>query len=172
MPKLSDFSQGVLTAVIIIYICIFLYALWHDSKKDEELRISNDTVDRYHKFAEELSDDMRKYDIGNVDKKSIEAVVDGILEKRQKEKSLFRRLVNSGKTGLLLGGLSGGITSGPQGALATGVVFGLVNPIVIILNEFLFMPEELSTTREAKEKQKIRKLLGEYQTARHSKARL
>ena len=162
MSRLSDFSQGILTAVIVVYICIFIYAFWYDSKKDKELRISHDTLDRYHRFAEELSEDLRKYNIETVDRRSIEAVVDGILEKREAEKSLFRRLVNAGKTGLFIGGLSGGITRGLHGALATGVVFGLVNPIVIILNEFATVPEELSATREAKERQKIRKMLNDY----------
>lgn len=159
MPKLAEFSQGVLKAVIIIYICIFIYAIWRDNKKDKELKIYNDTIERYHQFAEELSDDMRKYNIGNDDRKNIEMVVDGILKKRDREKSLFKKLVNSGKTGLLLGGLSGGITSGPHGAIATGIVLGLVNPIVIIINEFLYVPEELSESKKSREKEQLRSVM-------------
>jgi hypothetical protein len=160
MSSLSDFSQGVLTAVIIVYIFIFMYAFWNDTQKEKELRLSNEiaeieeTEERYHKFAAELSGDMKKYQIGQIDQKSIETVVNKILEKHTKEKSLFRRLINSGKTGFLVGGLSGGITSGPSGALAAGVVFGLVNPIVIIINEFLYMPEELPASKESKDRSK------------------
>lgn len=162
MAKLSDFSQGVLTAAIIFYILVFIYALYHDGTKEKELIVSNDTVERYYQFADELSDDMRKYKIGKIDQRDIEMVVRGILEKKEKEKSLFKRLVNSGKTGVFLGGLSGAITGGAAGALATGVVFGLINPIVIVINEFLYMPEELETAKQIKEKEKIKRLLGHY----------
>lgn len=162
MAKLSDFSQGVLTAAIILYILVFIYALYHDGTKEKELIVSNDTVERYYQFADELSDDMRKYKIGKIDQRDIEMVVRGILEKKEKEKSLFKRLVNSGKTGVFLGGLSGAITGGAAGALATGVVFGLINPIVIVINEFLYMHEELETAKQIKEKEKIKRLLGHY----------
>jgi predicted PurR-regulated permease PerM len=156
MSKLSDFSQGVLSAVIIIYIVIFLYAFYHDKNKEAVIRTSTESSERYQKFSEELSDDMRKYNIGRVDKQSIENVVHGILEKKTAEKSLFWRLINSGKSGFLIGGLSGAITTGPAGALATGVVFGLVNPIVIVMNEFSTVTEELTASQEAKERKKLR----------------
>lgn len=159
MSKLSDFSQGVLAAVIIIYIGIFLYAFYHDKNKEKAIRMSNESSERYKKFAEELSDDMRKYNIGKLDQQSIENVVHGILEKKASEKSLFRRLINSGKSGFLLGGLSGAITSGPAGALATSVVFGLINPIVIVLNEFSTVPEELVASKEARERETLRQYL-------------
>jgi hypothetical protein len=158
MSRLSDFSQGVLVTFIIIYIGIFLYAFYRDKNKDIAIRIENNSYDgRYQKFAEELSDDMKKYNIEKIDQKSIENVVNAILEKKTSEKSLFRRLVNSGKSGFLIGCLSGAITSGPAGALATGVVFGLVNPIVIVMNEFSTVSEELLATKEERKKNKHHK---------------
>jgi hypothetical protein len=149
MSRLADFSQGVLTYVIIIYIGIFIYALYHDKNKETSIRSSNESYKKYKQFAEDLSDDMKKYNIGKLQKQSIENAVQDVMEKKASEKSLFRRLINSGKSGFLIGGLSGAITAGPTGALATGVVFGLINPIVVVINEFSAFPEELVVTHDA-----------------------
>lgn len=154
MAKLSDFSQGVLTTVIIIYISAFVYAIYFDHKEREKDSVGIYTPhehpimdwlhhQKYRQFSSELHNDMDKYEITQEDQDILENTVNKILESREKKKSLFRRMVNSGKTGFLLGGMSGGITSGSSGALATGILFGLINPIIVVINEFLTIPEEL-----------------------------
>ena len=85
MAKLSDFSRGVLTTSVIIYVLIFIYAMWQDSKKEKEIQVMDDDVSRYKNFAYELSEDMEKYKIGNSDKKEIEDLVEELLQKKEKE---------------------------------------------------------------------------------------
>ena len=85
-----------------------------------------------------------------------------MLEKKDREKSLFRKLINSGKTGFFVGCLSGTITGGPAGSLATGIVFGLINPIVMVINEILHVPEDLTIAKMSREKDEVRKLLGRF----------
>lgn len=159
MPSLSDFSYGILVTVVVIYVCIFIYAYHHDKKKETLVMISEKPSDKYHKFDEELSDDMNKYNIEKIDRQSIENVVHGILEKKTAEKSLFWKLINSGKTGFMLGGLSGAITGGPSGALATGVVLGLVNPIIVVVNEFSTIPEDLNSSCRKNDREKVTQYL-------------
>lgn len=147
MANLSDFSQGVLMLAIILYVFAFGYAIYHDWVKNKEILIKNQNTDTYHRQS-------------NKDFKDIESIITGIIEKRDQEKSMFRKMINSGKTGFFLGGLSGAITGGPAGALATGVVFGLINPIVIVLNDVVHVPDELTSVRMNREKDECRKKLG------------
>jgi uncharacterized membrane protein len=156
---LTESSQGILTAVVIVFVIVFTYAYYYDHVQEKKIKKEIDQakikkcqggLNSYKKFTNELSNDLDKYNINQENQDKIELVVSHILDKRAKEKSLFRRLINSGKTGVMLGSISGAITGGLPGAITAGVVFGLVNPIVIILNEFVFIPEEIRTIKKNK----------------------
>lgn len=162
MTKLADLSKGVLIGLLVVYIIIIIYAMIYDKKRDNEIRIYNNNMERYYKFSKNLSSETRNYSINELDKHEIEEIVNKILEKKTNEKSLLKRIVNSGKTGFLLGSISGGITGGPQGAMATGFMLALVNPIVITLNEFLFIPEDLNSLKERKYRLKIKNDIKKY----------
>jgi hypothetical protein len=159
MFTLSEYSTGIVAVIIVIYIGVFICAFYYDKNKEKDIRSSSESIEKYKKFAAELSDDMHKYNIGKLDQQSIENVVHEILKKKANEKSLFWRLVNSGKSGILLGGLSGALMHGPAGAFTTGIVAGLVNPVVIMLNEFSMVSEELVAAQEARDKETIRQIL-------------
>ena len=148
MPKIADFSQGFLIAAVILYICVFVYAIHHDFSKESELTRINQTLDAYHSENRHFED--------------LEVIIKGVLEKKDREKSLFKKLINSGKTGFFVGCLSGTITGGPAGSLATGIVFGLINPIVTVINEILHVSEELSIAKITREKEIARKMLGRF----------
>ena len=154
MATLSDFSQGFLAAAILLYIGAFIYAMNYDWVKVSELKSKNDELDQHWRETNEGKKG------GAYSSKDVEIIVRSVMEKREHGRSLFRKLINSGKTGVFLGGLSGAITGGPAGALATGVVFGLINPIVVGLNEILHVPEELDASLASKEKDEVRKKLG------------
>lgn len=147
MASLSGFSQEFLTGALIIYVLVFIYAMYSDWKRDVELDAKHKHLENYYKTID-----------GNV--KDVEMLVNCVLERKEQEKSLFKKLLNSGKTGVFLGSLSGAITGGPAGALATGVVFGLINPIVVAMNDIIHVSEELGTARISRERDDIRKKLG------------
>jgi hypothetical protein len=149
MPKLAEFSQGFLVAAIVLYVCVFAYAIHHDSSRELEIKQINNVLDTYHKDTNKQFED-------------VEIIVKGVMDKKDKEKSMFRKLINSGKTGFFVGLLSGTITVGPSGALATGVVFGLINPIVMVLNEILHVSEDLNIAKISRERDEIRDQLGHF----------
>ena len=154
MAYLSEFSQGFLAVAILLYIGGFVYAMNYDWVKEKELKLKNDSLERYWNSHQERG--------VNPTNRDIEMIVHGVIEKKDHGRSLFRKLINSGKTGVFLGGLSGAITGGLAGALATGVVFGLINPIVVVMNEIMHVPEELDAAQVSREKTEVKKKLGYY----------
>ena len=152
MPSLSELSQGFLTAGIILYISVFVYAMYYDWHRNNDLKMKHHIIGKYHDNIQ----------TNNLDVKDVEVIVRGILEKRDHEKSLFAKLINAGKNGVFYGGLSGAITGGAVGSLTMGIVFGLISPVVVFLNEISNVPEELSTALENKENLDIKKKLGHF----------
>lgn len=147
MARLSDFSQGIMITILVVYVIVFTYAFIQDSKHEKEL----DNDDSYDEKP-----------LNRLNRRDIEVMVGDILSKKEKEKSLFKKLMNSGRNGAIVGGLSGTITGGPASGIAMAVVFGLINPIIIVVNEFTTIPEDLKIAKHNHEKENLKKILGYY----------
>lgn len=69
----------------------------------------------------------------NCSREKIDAQITQIV--KEKERSLYEKMWLSCKNGMIKGGVTGSITGGVVGAVSGGAVFGIVNPLILYINE-------------------------------------
>lgn len=52
-----------------------------------------------------------------------------------KNKNVYDKMISACGEGIIKGGITGGITGGGIGAITGGVLFGIANPILVIVSE-------------------------------------
>lgn len=124
--NLDDIYVGLVSTLIVIYIYV-MYLAWVKDKQE----IKN----IYNKSHLSLKNDI-KY--SNVNYENYHNKIKNTMKKiivENKKISIFNKMMNSSYTGLIRGGAVGFITGGTSNAAAAALVYGLVNPIVLFIQE-------------------------------------
>ncbi len=107
MAHVKDLYTGAFIVLMSIVIFIFIY---HYNK--EESAIVDENQD------------------GKISPNELAAHIKKELERKAKQPTQFSGLLKSSMSGMLRGFLMGMLLSGPEGALVTAVVLGMINPIM------------------------------------------
>lgn len=130
--ELTDLYTGmiIIFSIILIYL---LYVAWKQDKEEikKMYRVAHNYIARtkninnipYEQYHEEIKENMKN-----------------IFNKREK-KSIYNRMVNSCYTGLIRGGAVGLASGKRSGAFAGAIMFGIINPIVLYIQE-IYLPDE------------------------------
>lgn len=122
------------TGMMIIFSIILLYLLYLAWKRDKEeiknmYKLSHIIIKNqinnvpYEKYHEEVKKNMKK------------------MINKEKKKSIYNRMINSCYTGLIRGGAVGLASGKRSGAFAGAIMFGIINPIVLYVQE-IYLPDE------------------------------
>jgi chorismate synthase len=119
LENISHYTFTILICLLSIY---YLYEYFTERKY-------SGNIHSYEAFSKELSNDMEKYNISSADKQKIESLIESIVERKKKEKSVGN-IVNACKNGLIRGCIVGFMSGGVSGAMISGTTYGLVNGVM------------------------------------------
>jgi hypothetical protein len=117
---LKNASQYIFAVLVVGLVVFYLY---------EHISDNNGDVEQYTEFSKELHEDMARHGIAAKDQKQIEAIVDRMIDKKKKERSL-KKVANACKNGIIRGCLVGFVSGGIPGAIASGATYGVVNGVM------------------------------------------
>ncbi len=131
--KLDDIYIGIVSALVVIFLFV-MYLAWMKDKIE---------IKRIYKKSHLLL----KNNIGlskaphNTYHNRVKNIMKIMIDK-EKKTSIFNKMMNSCYTGLIRGGAVGFITGGTSSSAAASLVYGLVNPIVLFVQE-VYLYDEL-----------------------------
>ena len=115
MDKLEKLYTGATIAFVILIIFIFIH-YYNVSEK-------NDILD--------LNDD------GIIDSNELAYHIKKEIDKQSKEAPSFKGIIKSFLTGIVRGIFMGLLLYGPEGALTSALVLGMINPIITSIEHLL-----------------------------------